>query len=102
MSTAEKQPTTSLAPLVYAWLGLLALTLLSFVLSEHFHGMDWLQPLVAIIIGVKGILVARQFIEVDLSHPLIRRVVYAFVAFTPLMLAIVTYFGAPLARWTSL
>lgn len=102
MRIAERQPSSSLAPLAHAWLALITLTLASLVLSERFHGVDWLQPLVAAIIWLKGVLVARQFIEVGLSHPFIRRVVYAFIAFTPLALVVVTYFGARLARWTSL
>jgi hypothetical protein len=102
MDATAKQPSSSLAPLAHAWLALIGLTLVSLALGERFHGMAWLQLLVAAIVWMKGILVARRFIEVGLAHPFIRRVVFAFIAFTPLALVAVTYFGAQVARWASL
>jgi len=47
------------------------------------------------------VLVARRFIEVGEAHPFIRRVVYGFVAFAPLALVVIAYFGESLARWTA-
>lgn len=102
MVTTENQPSPSLAPLAWAWLGLIALTLASLGLGQWFHGADWLQPLVAAILWLKGILVANRFIEVRQAHPFIRRVVATFIAFTPLALLAVAYFGAQVARWASL
>ncbi|MEW9897596.1 hypothetical protein ABWL39_03005 [Chitinivorax sp. PXF-14] len=101
MNTTEKTLSTSLAPLTYAWLGLLVLTITSLYLGQWFHGTPWLQLLVAAIIWVKGMLVARRFIEVEVTHPFIRRVVYVFVSVTPLALAMTAYFGTQLAHWAS-
>jgi cytochrome c oxidase subunit 3 len=58
--------------------------------------------LVAAIIWLKGALIARQFIEVGLAHPFIRRVVAGFIAFTPLALLGISYFGNRVAGWASL
>ena len=102
MVTTENQPSASLAPLAFAWLGLIVLTLASLGLGRWFHGADWLQPLVAAIVWLKGVLVANRFIEVRLAHPFIRRVVAAFIAFTPLALLVVAYFGSQVARWATL
>ena len=102
MQTAERLPSSSLLPLTIAWLGLIALTLLSLGLSQWLHGAGWLPPLVAAIIWLKGALIAHQFIEVGLAHPFIRRVVAGFIAFTPLALLGISYFGARVAGWASL
>ncbi|MDP3441100.1 MAG: hypothetical protein U0989_04395 [Azonexus sp.] len=102
MNTAEQKLSTELLPLTYAWLTLIALTLASLFLGQWFSAAPWLPPLVAAIIWFKGVLVAQRFIEIGLTHAFIRRVVYGFVAFTPLTLVAVTYFGAQLAGWASL
>lgn len=102
MNSPEKKLTSTLPPLTYAWLALVALTLISLYLGQWFHGAAWLQPLVAAIIWLKGIVVAQHFIETGVTHPFIRRVVYSFIAFTPLALIVITYFGTELARWTTL
>ena len=102
MDATQQQPSSAIAPLVYAWLALIVLTLLSLGLGQWFHGLAWLQPLVAAVVWLKGILVAHRFIEVKLAHPFIRRVVTAFIAFTPLALLVVSYFGGQVARWASL
>lgn len=101
MNTAAKALSTSLVPLAHAWLGLIVLTLISLYLGRWFHGTSWLQLLVAAIIWFKGMLVARRFIEVEGTHPFIRRVVYVFVSVTPLALAATAYFGTQLAQWAS-
>jgi hypothetical protein len=44
---------------VFAWLGLLALTLLSLALGERFGHAPWMPLLVAAIIWAKGTMVAR-------------------------------------------
>ncbi len=102
MDKRDETPSTKLAPLAYAWLALVLLTLASVYLGQWFHGAVWLQPLVAAIIWLKGIIVARRFIEIDLARSFIRRMVYGFIAFTPIVLVIVSYFGDHLARWTTL
>lgn len=102
MSTIEKQPISRLAPLTFAWAGLVALTLLSVVAGQWFDGGLWLQLFVAGTVWLKGLLVARRFIEVELAHPFIRRVVLVFVAFAPLALIGIAFFGDPFARWATL
>ena len=102
MDISGKGVPSPLAPLAYAWLGLVALTLLSLGLGQWFQGGAGLQLLVAAIVWMKGVLVARRFIEVQQAHPFIRRVVSAFIAFTPLALVLVAYFGPQVARWASL
>ena len=78
MQTAERRPSSSLLPLATAWLGLIALTLLSLGLGEWVDGASWLPPLVAAIIWLKGALIAHQFIEVGLLLVGERPVVAAF------------------------
>ena len=95
-------PSSALAPLTYAWLGLVVLTLISPLLAEVLHGAVWLQLLVAAIIWFKGWLIARQFIEIHLAHPFIRRVTLIFVAFTPVALLLTVFFGDQFARWATL
>lgn len=102
MSTIEKQPISRLAPLTVAWLGLVALTLFSVLLGRWFDGGAWLQLLVAATVWLKGWLVARRFIEVELAHPFIRRVVLTFIAFAPLALVGIAFFGERFARWATL
>jgi sorbitol-specific phosphotransferase system component IIBC len=95
-------PSSALAPLTYAWLGLVVLTLISPLLAELLQGAVWLQLLVAAIIWLKGWLIAHQFIEIHLAHPFIRRVTLIFVAFTPLALLLTVFFGDQFARWATL
>jgi len=102
MNTATTKIPAGLAPLTYAWLGLVALTFASLYLSHWFHGTAWLQILVAAIIWLKGILVAKEFIEIKAAHSFIHRVVLRFVAVTPLALLMLAYFGNHVARWATL
>ena len=102
MDNQDKKASANLAPLTSGWLMLVALTLASLYLGQWFHGSSWLPPLVAALIWLKGMLVARRFIEIGEAHAFIRRVVYGFIAFTPLALVVVSYFGRQVARWTSL
>ncbi len=101
MATSGKTSSGELLPLAGAWLVLVVLSLLGLYLGQWFHGAPWLQPLVAGNVWFKGVLVARRFIEVGEAHPFIRRVVYSFVAFAPLALVLIAYFGDSLARWTA-
>lgn len=98
----DKYPATALGPLTYAWLALVALTLLSLGLGQWFHGAAWLPLLVAVIVWLKGALVARCFIESHIAHPFIRRVLNGFVAFTPVALVLTAFFGGQFARWATL
>jgi hypothetical protein len=102
MNASDKTPSAHLAPLVYAWLALVMFTLLSLGLGQWFHGATWLPILVAAIVWLKGMLVARQFIELPLAHPFIAWVLRVFIAFTPLALLVTAFFGGQFARWTTL
>ena len=102
MSSDGKPPSSALAPLTRAWLALVALTLISLELGQWLHGSAWLPLLVAAIIWLKGTLVARQFIEMHLAHAFIRRVLAGFIAFTPLALTLIAFFGKEFARWATL
>lgn len=102
MNTGEKPPSSPLVPLTYAWLGLVALTVISLGLGHWFHGAAWLPLLVAAIVWLKGRMVARHFIEAESAHPFIRRVLSIFIAFTPLALVLLAFFGRQFARWTTL
>ncbi len=102
MNSVETKMHAGLVPLTLAWLGLIALTIVSVYLGHWFHGTAWLQVLVAIIIWLKGTLVANQFIEIKVAHSFIRRVVLGFIAVTPLALLIIAYFGTQVAQWATL
>jgi len=93
---------TSLKALVLAWLLLVVLTVLSLGLGQSFHSAPWLPLLVAAIVGFKGRLVARQFIESELATPFIRRLLAVFIAFAPAGLVLTGFFGRQFAQWASL
>ncbi len=88
--------------LTLAWLALVVLTLVSLGLGEWFRAAAWLPLLVAAMIWLKGALVARYFIEVQVAHPFIRRLLQIFIAIAPLALILTTFFGDTLARWATL
>jgi len=88
--------------LTAAWLGLVALTLVSLGLSAWCRDARWLPLLVAAIIWFKGALVARCFIEAHVAHPFIARVLSVFIAISPLALIAIAFFGGTLARWATL
>ncbi len=98
----SEAPSTRLAPLTWAWLALVALTLLSLELGQWLHGAHLLPVLVAGIIGFKGLLVARVFIESHLAIPFIRKVLYLFIAFAPSALILIAFYGEEFARWATL
>lgn len=102
MSASSRPPSAALAPLVRVWLILVALTLVSPLLGQWLHGAAGLQVVVAGIIGLKGWLIARDFIEAELAHPFIRRVLQGFIAFTPVALLLIVFFGPQFARWATL
>ena len=78
---------------VLVWLGLLALSLTGLLLGDHFGHRPWMPLLVAVIIWVKGSLVARYFIESHTAHPFVRWLLRIFIAFVPLALVISAWFG---------
>jgi len=102
LNPSGKSSPASLAPLTYAWLALVMLTLLSLGLGQWFHGASGLPILVAAIVWLKGMLVARRFIESPLAHPFITWVLRGFIAFTPLALLLTAFFGGQFARWATL
>ena len=102
MDSATKQPSSRVAPLAFAWLGLALLTLASIGLGNWLNGTAALPLLVAAIIWMKAGLVARYYLEVQLSHAFIRRMVMLFIAFVPLALVLTDLFGAHLAKWLTL
>ncbi|MBV2235522.1 MAG: hypothetical protein KUL75_08250 [Sterolibacterium sp.] len=88
--------------LTLAWLALVLLTLLSLGIGRWFHGQYWLPLMVAGILGFKGWLVGRYFIEAHVATPFIRFVLWTFVACTPLALVLTVFYGAEFAAWTRL
>ena len=97
MNTSDRQPGVRLPPLVLAWLALVTLTLLSLVLGEWVGRAPWLPTLVAAIIWLKAWLVAYFFLEAQLAHTFIRRLVWIFIAFAPIALALTDLFGRQFA-----
>ncbi len=97
MNTSDSQPSIRLAPLALAWLGLVALTLISLVLGEWVGRAPWLPSLVAAIIWLKAWLVAYFFLEAQRTHSFIRRLVWIFIAFAPIALALTDLFGRQFA-----
>ena len=89
--------TRALIPLALAWLALVALTLLSLGLGEWLSGADWLPALVSAVIWLKAWLVARYFLEAPLSRTFIRRVIWVFIAFSPIALVLTDTFGREIA-----
>ncbi|MFO1379379.1 MAG: hypothetical protein U1F63_03285 [Chitinivorax sp.] len=92
----------AVAHLSFAWLSLLGLTALSLLLGYTMHGKIGLQILVAGLLWLKAWIVARDFMEIGACHAFIRRVVYGFIAVTPLCIALLGYYGAQFARWACL
>jgi len=78
---------------VFAWLGLLALTLVSLALGQRFGHASWMPLPVAAIIWVKGAVVARYFIESHQAHPFIAWVIRVFIALVPVALIVTALLG---------
>lgn len=94
--------TAAFRPLVLAWAALVALTLISLVLGQGFRDIPGLPWLVGAIIWLKGLVVARAFLESRQAHPFIRRLLLGFIAFPPLALIATLYASEQIARWFSL
>lgn len=98
MSAHEQHPNVRLAPLAFAWLALVVLTLVSIGLGEWLGQAAWLPTLVAAIIWLKAWLVAYFFLEARLCHTFIRRLIWAFIAFAPIALTLTDMFGRQFAN----
>lgn len=86
MSRAASAPQSTHRVLALTWLGLMLLTALSILIGHELHGKAGLQPLVAAVLWLKSWLVARYFLEGRGIHWFFRRVLYGFIAITPLCL----------------
>ena len=85
-----------------AWSALLVLTFVSLGFGEWFGSASWLPLFVALVIWLKGTLVARYFIESHRAHPFIVWLLRGFVGFAALALLITSLFPQQIARWTTL
>ena len=85
-----------------AWLLLLVLTFISLGFGEWFAAASWLPLFVALLIWVKGTLVARYFIESHRAHPFIVWLLRGFIGFSALALALTSFFPHDVARWTAI
>ena len=85
-----------------AWLGLVLLTLASLFSGTALRADTWLPVLVAAIIWLKAWLVARYFLEAQLTHNFIRRMIWIFIAFAPIALVLTDRFGRQFAAWVQL
>lgn len=99
MDASGKQPSIRLSPLVSTWAGLSLLTFASVAMGEWWHGTAGLPRVVALMIWLKAWLIARYFLEVQLTHPFIRRLVQVFIAFVPVALVLSDLFGPRIADW---
>lgn len=99
MNLTPKKPSTALLPITLTWLALVVLTVLSLGLGQWFHGASWLPLLVALIVWLKGTMIAHYFIEAELTHAFIRRLLKVFIAFAPLWLILTGFFGGHFAQW---
>jgi hypothetical protein len=90
------------ALLTAAWLGLLALTGASVALGEWFAPAPAMVAALALVLWLKGVLVARCFIESASAHPWIAAMLRVFVALWPIALVLTALFGPSLVRWATL
>ena len=98
MQSNDDNLNVRLGPLVLAWAILVVLSLLSMGLGEWVGDTPWLPSLVAAIIWLKAWLVARFFLEAQLCRTLIRRMIWTFIAFSPIALVLTDTFGQSIAR----
>lgn len=69
--------------LVYAWLGLLLLTMAGLLVGRSWGHASWLPVLVAGLIWTKGWVVSQYFLNKDDAHPYVAWLVRIFTAFAP-------------------
>ncbi len=98
MGTPLSRTSARLAPLLFAWFGLILLTLLSLGLGDLLREASWLPVLVAAIIWLKAWLVAYFFLETPRCHTFIRRLIWIFIAFAPIALVLTDLFGRQFAE----
>lgn len=72
--------------LVYAWSGLLLLTVAGLLVGSAWGHASWLPVLVAGLIWLKGWVVGRYFLNIDDAHPYVAWLVRIFTAFAPVAL----------------
>jgi hypothetical protein len=97
MSAQDNLPPARLAPLVFAWLGLIGLTLFSLGLGSWLKAFSGLPTIVAAIVWLKAWLVAHYFLEAQLSRTFIRRLIWIFIAFAPIALMLTDTLGRQFA-----
>lgn len=69
--------------LTSAWLGLLLLTTVGLAIGQTSGHASWLPILVALLIWMKGWVVARYFLTARDAHPYVSWLVRVFTAFAP-------------------
>lgn len=72
--------------LTWAWMGLLFLTAVGLATGQMSGHASWLPALVALLIWLKGWIVARYFLNADEAHPFVTWLVRIFTAFAPVAL----------------
>ncbi|MCP5298601.1 MAG: hypothetical protein H6954_02735 [Chromatiaceae bacterium] len=102
MDKTTDAPNTRLRPLVLAWVALVTLTLLSALLGDALRGAAGLTAIVAALIWLKAWLVARAFLEAQHCHVFIRRLVFVFIAYAPVLLVLTDRYGGTFAAWVRL
>lgn len=98
MQSSDRSPNTRLVPLLIAWAALMGLSLLSMLLGEWLEGLSSLPALVGAIIWLKAWLVARYFLEAQLCITFLRRMIWVFIAFSPIALVLTDTFGQTIAK----
>lgn len=86
----------------WAWIILVALTLLGVAIGGGAEPGFWVTLSVAAIAAFKGRLVIDQFMELNTAHPTIRRLVRLFGLFVPALMMLVYLFGPQIAQVTNL
>lgn len=68
---------------VYAWSGLLLLTMAGLLVGSAWGHASWLPVVVAALIWIKGWVVGRYFLNIHDAHPYVAWLVRIFTAFAP-------------------
>lgn len=102
MNTSPTKPLYSLKPLFIAWAALIILTMISVLLGQILKNTEGLTEMVAGIIWLKAWLVAYFFLEASHCHTFIRRLVFIFIAYAPILLVLTDLYGERFAAWVTL